>query len=109
MTGSQCEADGRGGKRGPRSGDATADKTGATATIQGGHQTGRCSPSNGATEDRCFRCLAPNHLASACRDPVRCFRCRRFGHRKRECRAPRPQLHLRPDAHKSPCPPPPPP
>nr|TKW31403.1 hypothetical protein SEVIR_2G103800v2 [Setaria viridis] len=44
------------------------------------------------TEGRCFRCLAPNHLASACRDPVRC---RRFGHRERECRAARPQPQWR--------------
>nr|TKW05757.1 hypothetical protein SEVIR_7G197400v2 [Setaria viridis] len=43
------------------------------------------------TAGRCFRCLASDHLASVCRDPVRCFWCRRFGHRERACRAARKQ------------------
>jgi hypothetical protein len=36
-----------------------------------------------ATAGRCFNCLARDHRAPQCRDPVRCFRCRRSGHRER--------------------------
>nr|TKW15152.1 hypothetical protein SEVIR_5G217700v2 [Setaria viridis] len=52
------------------------------------------------TAGRCFRCLATDHLASACRDPVRCFRCRQFGHREPEPRARAPASH--PPTHKAP-------
>nr|TKW08179.1 hypothetical protein SEVIR_6G012100v2 [Setaria viridis] len=41
---------------------------------------------NRATEGRCFICLAPDHRAAFCRDPVRCFRCRRSGHKERDCK-----------------------
>lgn len=39
---------------------------------------------------RCFRCLAHDHLVSACRDPVRCLACLCSGHRQRDCRRRRP-------------------
>nr|CAD1832665.1 unnamed protein product [Ananas comosus var. bracteatus] len=35
---------------------------------------------------RCHRCLASDHVASACRDPVRCWRCWKTGHRAFSCR-----------------------
>nr|CAD1841865.1 unnamed protein product [Ananas comosus var. bracteatus] len=35
---------------------------------------------------RCFRCLASDHFAKACRDPVRCFKCWKTGHRAYSCR-----------------------
>nr|CAD1824895.1 unnamed protein product [Ananas comosus var. bracteatus] len=35
---------------------------------------------------RCDRCLASDHIASACRDPVRCWRCWKTGHRAYSCR-----------------------
>ncbi|KAL6660501.1 hypothetical protein ACP70R_001536 [Stipagrostis hirtigluma subsp. patula] len=37
------------------------------------------------TWGRCFRCLARDHRAAHCRDPIRCLRCRRSGHRERDC------------------------
>lgn len=47
-------------------------------------------------------CLARDHRATACRDPIRCFRCRRSGHTERNCKAPRPyaSVHHRPAARK---------
>ena len=44
---------------------------------------------NTRTTGRCFRCLAPNHRSSDCRNPVRCFGCRHYGHRLRDCKPPR--------------------
>jgi hypothetical protein len=38
------------------------------------------------TDGRCFVCLAADHRAASCRDPIRCFKCRRSGHRERDCR-----------------------
>ncbi|WVZ50864.1 hypothetical protein U9M48_002075 [Paspalum notatum var. saurae] len=38
------------------------------------------------TLGRCFKCLAPDHRSSACRNAVRCFGCRRYGHRFRDCK-----------------------
>ncbi len=35
---------------------------------------------------RCFRCLARDHCAAACRDPVRCLSCWRTGHRAKQCK-----------------------
>nr|CAD1821549.1 unnamed protein product [Ananas comosus var. bracteatus] len=35
---------------------------------------------------RCYRCLASDHVASACRDPVRCWRCWKTGHQAYSCR-----------------------
>uniref|UniRef100_A0A6V7QYG8 CCHC-type domain-containing protein n=1 Tax=Ananas comosus var. bracteatus TaxID=296719 RepID=A0A6V7QYG8_ANACO len=35
---------------------------------------------------RCFRCLAKDHKAAACRDPVRCLCCLGFGHRAQQCK-----------------------
>uniref|UniRef100_A0A8R7U835 CCHC-type domain-containing protein n=1 Tax=Triticum urartu TaxID=4572 RepID=A0A8R7U835_TRIUA len=37
------------------------------------------------TYGRCFRCLAPDHKAAFCRDPIRCLTCLRSGHRERDC------------------------
>uniref|UniRef100_A0A6V7QYA4 CCHC-type domain-containing protein n=1 Tax=Ananas comosus var. bracteatus TaxID=296719 RepID=A0A6V7QYA4_ANACO len=37
--------------------------------------------------NRCFRCLAKDHKASACRDPVRCIKCLSYGHRAQHCKA----------------------
>lgn len=37
------------------------------------------------THGRCFRCLAPDHKAAFCRDPIRCLACLRSGHRERDC------------------------
>ncbi|CAN6352133.1 unnamed protein product [Urochloa humidicola] len=38
-----------------------------------------------ATAGRCFVCLARDHWASSCRDPIRCFQCRRSGHKAATC------------------------
>nr|XP_034607098.1 extensin-like [Setaria viridis] len=48
------------------------------------------------TAGQCFICLAPDHQASFCRDPIRCFRCRRSGHKAVPCRDPR---HPPPEPH----------
>lgn len=58
-----------------------------------------------ATIGRCFKCLASDHHAAACRDPVRCFRCHRSGHRQRHCRATRLSTSQRPPAAGHPYPP----
>nr|TKW02061.1 hypothetical protein SEVIR_8G220100v2 [Setaria viridis] len=57
---------------------------------------------NKVTARHCFMCLARDHRATACRDPIRCFRCRRSGHTERNCKAPRPyaSVHHRPAARK---------
>ena len=36
-------------------------------------------------EGRCFRCLARDHLARECRDPIKCHLCRQGGHRQAFC------------------------
>ena len=36
-------------------------------------------------EGRCFRCLARDHLARECRDPIKCRLCRQGGHRQAFC------------------------
>jgi hypothetical protein len=41
-----------------------------------------------ATMGRCFNCLARDHRALQCHDPVRCLNCRRSGHRARFCSEP---------------------
>ncbi|BAF09919.1 proline-rich receptor-like protein kinase PERK10 [Oryza sativa Japonica Group] len=45
------------------------------------------------TAGKCFNCLARDHRAARCRDPVRCFRCFRSGHKANSCsrREPRPR------------------
>ncbi|CAN6248136.1 unnamed protein product [Urochloa humidicola] len=49
------------------------------------------------THGRCFICLALDHRAAHCRDPVRCFRCRRSGHKEARCPDRRPpQRHPTP-------------
>nr|CAD1830281.1 unnamed protein product [Ananas comosus var. bracteatus] len=35
---------------------------------------------------RCFWCLAEDHKAAACRNPVRCLKCLRFRHRANQCK-----------------------
>nr|CAD1825921.1 unnamed protein product [Ananas comosus var. bracteatus] len=35
---------------------------------------------------RCFRCLASDHWAADCRDPIKCIRCLRSGHRASSCK-----------------------
>lgn len=35
---------------------------------------------------RCYRCLASDHLAAKCRDPIRCYRYGKTGHRAHFCR-----------------------
>jgi hypothetical protein len=63
-----------------------------------------------ATEGRCFKCLARDHRAASCRDPVRCLRCRRSGHRAAQCRATESrQFCAPPPPPPPPSPPPPPP
>ncbi|CAO2035120.1 unnamed protein product [Urochloa humidicola] len=46
------------------------------------------------TYGRCFNCLALDHRAAHCRDPVKCFHCRRYGHKEARCPDRRPP-HLR--------------
>ena len=36
-------------------------------------------------EGRCFRCLAGDHRAQTCREPIRCRLCRQAGHRQYAC------------------------
>ncbi len=40
-------------------------------------------------DKRCFRCLAFDHWARECRDPIRCSRCHNTGHLGCDCRAQR--------------------
>ena len=42
-------------------------------------------PVNPSMEGRCFRCLARDHRAQVCREPVRCRLCRQTGHRQYDC------------------------
>jgi hypothetical protein len=58
-----------------------------------------------ATEGRCFKCLAKNHRAASCCDPIRCLVCFRSGYHARECRPPPPPPP--PPPHTPPPPPPP--
>jgi hypothetical protein len=58
---------------------------------RGEHQPPRSLPRSGhfysKTDSKCFICLASDHRAASCRDPVRCSNCLRSGHRERECKA----------------------
>ncbi len=45
-----------------------------------------CTPS--LRHGNCFRCLASNHWARDCRDPVKCLKCLGNGHLARNCRIP---------------------
>ncbi|CAN6247094.1 unnamed protein product [Urochloa humidicola] len=57
------------------------------------------------TQGRCFKCLARDHRASACRDPIRCLHCFRTGHKQRLCPHIRRQQPLRdnkPGARRAP-------
>lgn len=55
------------------------------------HQSTNCRSSTSLQEfrrrtaGRCFKCLAKDHRAANCRDPLRCFSCHRLGHRHWEC------------------------
>ena len=43
------------------------------------------SPVNPSMEGRCYRCLARDHQAQSCREPIRCRLCRQTGHRQYAC------------------------
>ena len=43
------------------------------------------SPVNPSMEGRCFRCLAGDHWAQTCQEPIRCRLCRQAGHRQYAC------------------------
>ena len=36
-------------------------------------------------DGRCFRCLARDHIARDCRDPIKCHLCQKCGHRRASC------------------------
>ena len=42
-------------------------------------------PVNPRMEGRCYHCLARDHRAQTCREPVRCRLCRQTGHRQSAC------------------------
>lgn len=44
-------------------------------------------------EGRCFRCLAKDHKAAQCRDPVRCFKCKGTGHKFGWCKVDKQGMH----------------
>ncbi|KAL5664942.1 hypothetical protein ACJX0J_025050, partial [Zea mays] len=46
----------------------------------------------------CYRCLSPEHLVRACRDPVRCRNRHGYGHRSHDCKMPISQT-LSPASH----------
>lgn len=59
------------------------------------------------TRGKCFNCLAPDHIALACRDPIRCLLCSRSGHGasfcpQRQRSPPSPLTPPQPDRHPRP-------
>ena len=51
-----------------------------------------CLPKTGRGE-RCFRCLAKDHMVKDCREPIKCLECGQLGHRRTSCpqRSPQPK------------------
>ena len=49
------------------------------------HSTTERSPVNPSMEGRCYHCLARDHQAQTCQEPVLCRLCRQAGHRQYAC------------------------